>query len=249
MSPNLKITGPCGIETQRLVLENHSDGTIVRLDDIFSNAKIKILTLKRDFNYKPDNINLKNNTNYSCNIETLRLINFWQRSKTCIIRTNDVMNHCVIEMLNLHRSVINLLIDIDLCKFNKNKRWIDAIETVLLKKYYHNLKNVNILIKIQKKNIIQLFNMLKKNVNILKYQFKKLNFGLIITYETIEYFTHTFEWNPEIDGKFLDLKEIELYHLFDQGEEDTLTDSQLENSAYDYDIHKENFDKFLNQWL
>ena len=189
------------------------------MKNIFSNSKIKVLTCGWDFNTsKLDQTD--------CDIKTLRLL-------------SNHLDKPVIEALNLHKSLINLTMKIRIL-LNETK-WRTIIEKVLLKQEYHNLKNVNILItRIQKNNIIQLFDMLKKNIGILKHQFNKLNFGLQISCETtnIEYIlTHTFEWNCQIDRNFLDAKQQELLHMHCQ-----------EKPARSIQ-HEKNFNTLLNQWL
>ena len=157
-----------------------------------------------------------------CNIHTLRLL-----------RTH--MDKQVIETLNLHKSLINLTITI--YKPANHGNWMRTIEKILLKQDYHYLKNVNILItRMQKNNVKQLFDMLKKNIGILKHQFNKLNFGFQIS-DQDEYFKHTFEWNSQIDGKFLDQKQQKLLDC----QEDSESEKMVE--------HKNNFDKLLNEWL
>ena len=222
-----RITGPCGIETEHLVVETYPYGDRVQVADIFCNSKMKILTCKRDFRVDVSKLNTIN-CNY--NIETLRLINFCHRSHTSIC-----INDSLIEKLNLHKSIINLTVEISMwwC----NKAWLDTIETILLKQHFHNLKNVNILIAVKKENIYKLFDMLKKNVNILKHQFNKLNFGLKVVCKT-KNFKHTFEWNAGIDAKFLDTKQKEL-----------LDHQANQEINHEPNVHEENFDKLLSQWL
>ena len=225
----LKVTGPRGgIETEHLVVQTHADCDIVEMTDIFCNSKMKILTFKDGCNV---DVSKLDGIDCNCNIETLRLINFYRYSHTSIC-----INDSLIEKLNLHKSIINLTVEISMwwC----NKAWLDTIETILLKQHFHNLKNVNILIAVKKENIYKLFDMLKKNVNILKHQFNKLNFGLKIVYQARKYFKHTFEWSARIDAKFLDAKQEEL--LRHQANQEI-------NGQHKTD--KENFDKFLSQWL
>ena len=222
-----RITGPCGIETEHLVVETYPIGDIAEVADIFCNCKMKIFTCKRDFRV---DVSKWNAINCNYNIETLRLINFCQWSHTSIC-----INDSLIEKLNLHKSMINLTVQISMRL--GNTAWLDTIEKMLLKQHFHNLKNVNVLIEMKKKNICKLFDMLKKNVNILKHQFNKLNFGLDVVCET-KNFKHTFEWNADIDAKFLDTKQKE---LLDHEANQEINDEP--------NVHEENFDKLLSQWL
>ena len=238
---SMRITGPCGIETEHLIVQTHSYHDVrVELEDIFKNSKVKILTCYHDFNadiskLAIDNIkkNCNSNYNYNYNIDTLRLINFSAGSQTSIC-VNDNM----IQTLNLHKSLINLTINLIL-PFH-DKKWIKTIEKILLKQHYHNLKNVNVLMQIHGKNIKQLFDMLKKNVAILRHQFEKLNFGLKIQIpcQAGKYFTHTFQWNSGIDAKYLDAKQEKLSN-----------DQTYQEVNTEHDTHTKNFDKLLSQWL
>ena len=230
-----KITGPSCVETQNLILNQNRYGFTMQLEDMFCNPTIKTLTCKRDFRV---DISTLDKINCKCKIETLRLINFCAVSETSIC-----VNDTVIETLNLHRNVVNLTVEISYIFSNitNNKEWMKTIEKILLKQHYHNLKNFNLLIQLEKKNLKQLFDMLKKNVGILKRQFNKLNVGLKISDQTRNDFTHTFEWNCEIDCKFLDEKQQQL--LCHQAKQST--NEQFDDS----DMHKENFEKFLNCFL
>ena len=60
----------------------------------------------------------------------------------------------MIETLNLHKSLINLTIEIVIPEDSKEWRDPDAIEKILLKQRFHNLNNVNILMRMEKKHII-----------------------------------------------------------------------------------------------
>ena len=79
---------------------------------------------------------------------------------------------------------------------------LKSIESVLRKKCYFNLENVNILLEFcatEKYNHFEQFlNILKRNKQLLKYQFKQLNIGLFVdSYYIIK-------WNSTIDDKFID---------------------------------------------
>ena len=189
---DLRITGPRYIETQHLIMSTiHPDcplqGFLPTID---------VLTCNNAF-YMPqlDKIDC-------CTIDTLRLIDFREYScSSTVICINDK----VIETLNLHRNLVNLTIEINL----NASRWMKVIETILCKQYYHNLYNVNILIKMFDNKSNSVFQMLKKNVSILKHQFKQLNIGLRIVCDgCIKYCT--IEWNSQIDEKYLDRKEQEM---------------------------------------
>ena len=191
---NGEISGPRGIETEHLILGTMFNCLRVRMQNIFSNSKIKVLTCGCIWNFYTSKLDQTD-----CDIHTLRLI-------------DKYLDKSIIETLNLHTSVINLTIKVRTFTGWKNTKWMTKIEKVLLKQDYNNLKNVNIILtRIQSDTVEQLFNMLKKNIDILKHQFNKLNFGLKISCQTTKNnFMHTFELNSQIDSKFLDAKQQEL---------------------------------------
>ena len=154
-----------------------------------------------------------------CNIDTLRLIGFDTSSKTDIL-----VNDKLIQALNLHGNLVNLTIEVNTdfdtsfltiepkAEENVNiSKWMKAIEKILRKQHYHNLKNVNLLIEISDQDVEQIFNLLKANVSILKYQFNQLNIGLKMNGIVTHWPNYcTIEWNQQIDEKFLDKKQQEM---------------------------------------
>ena len=164
-------------------------------------SAIDVLTCKYSLNItKLDKIDC------NCNIDTLRLIYFsgYDNGDIC-------MNDKLIEALNLHRNLINLTIEMNIVLNHETNtthigRWMKAMETILCKQYYHKLKNVNILIRMYEKDINYVFNKLKKNISILKHQFKQLNIGI----KTVSGKFCTFEWNQQIDAKYLDQQRQEM---------------------------------------
>ena len=113
-------------------------------------------------------------------IKTLRLLNF---DDNCCF---DVLNNKnVIQSLNLLKSCKNLLVQIDLtdvslrdnsCKMEK------VIKSIFQKECYYNLDNVNLLLELNHCHIDWIFALLKRDVKILKHQFKQLNIGITIYY-------------------------------------------------------------------
>ena len=198
-----RVTGPCYIEAEHNVCDNFAAYRLF--------STIRVLTCSGGFS----NLNFDKIQNVDCNynIDTLRLIDFTAYSN------NDIcLNDKLIQQLNLHRSLANLTIDIDMTNSRYNEKGraddvascIKCIETILCKQHYHNLKNVNILIKMYSNDIECVFNLLKRNVSILKHQLNnQLNIGLQIEYDFI--IEHcTFEWCPQIDGNFLNKQKEEM---------------------------------------
>ena len=132
------------------------------------------------------------------NIETLGLRNFYQASNYDICN-----NKHVIESLNLQHSLKNLKLSIG---FSMGDHVLTqcqkkAIELILTKEHFHKLENVIILLTSSNKSIDWVFKMLKKNVQLLKYQFKQCTIGLNVRHFG---WCHILEWNKEIDKRHLD---------------------------------------------
>ena len=144
----------------------------------------------------------------TCNIGTLRLIDFDDNSHTNICDIESV-----IKSLNLSQSLANLTLDLNMVIYHHV--WMLAIEKILLKKYYHNLQNVNLLLTISNKGTIApLFQMLNKHCQILKYQFKQLNIGVQMwNWNSTFNKYYAFEWNTKIDQKFLNQKDKEIHYF------------------------------------
>ena len=202
-----KITCPRFIEAEQLILTNVcqrlAEYACAQLQRSFST--IRVLTCIGTFNIrKLDKIS-------DCSIDTLSLISVFADNGTDICD-----NEKVVEALNLDSNLMNLTIEIDMwprmrrVTTNDMTRWIKCFETILCKKYYYNLKNVNMLIQICERDINHFFNMLKKNISILKCQFNQLNIGIRILCHDCTVHYCTFEWNPQMDEKYLDKQKQEM---------------------------------------
>ena len=84
------------------------------------------------------------------------------------------------------------------------------LESVLDKKYFYKLEDVNILacIDMNESTMNDFFGILTKRIDVLKYQFKQLIIGLCCSCESWEnndeqLYYFTFKWNNKIDEKFL----------------------------------------------
>ena len=231
------IKGPRFIETEHLLLHGYS--TDLPLQGLFGG--ISTLTCIWDFP-------IKKCTKINCNINTLRLIDFESRSHDYIC-----VNSNVIEALNLHKNLVNLTLNVDTRDnyhvLDTRTNWIKPIEVILSKRYYHNLKNVNLLLLILDTKLKSFFDMLKKNVEILKHQFKQLNIGLVVYKHGIGYNIrvgyengigpkyYTIEWNPKMDTEALRQKEIEIHN------DDTSIYLNDQTNVY-----KLKYDQWVRQW-
>ena len=159
------------------------------------------------------------------NIETLRLLDFEDDLRYSL---HILHNTNVIESLNLHNSCKNLLVQLDISVVGivENSYKIDTIiESILKKEHYYSLENVNLLLKSRHSYIDWMFTLLKRNVKILKHQFKQLNIGINIDHDPCLY--QVIEWNSNVDEKFL---------------------SERENVFDDDQQEKEKYDSLLQQW-
>ena len=203
-----RITGPRYIEAKHLILF-YIDNSFAA-QRLLSTMNNNILTCHLHFNIGRLN-------KIDCYIDTLRLIGLGRYGAADIL-----VNDKLIQAWNLHRNLVNLTIEVNFdiavrmykqkTKVNVNIfQWMKVIEKILVKQHYHNLNNANILIKTSDQDIDQIFNLLKQHVSILKYQFNQLNIGLrMICIATGCTKYCTFEWNQEIDEKFLDKKQQEM---------------------------------------
>ena len=165
-------------------------------------SNIHVLTCNDHFNIRLSEAKTPKN----CHIGTLRLINFTVRWCPQICVSNKV-----IEALNLHQNLNNFTLQLQLGNMNPEhpafKSWMDAIDKILRKEYYHQLKNVNVLLTISNKTVAieAFFEILKKNCQILKYQFEQLNVGLEISCLTNSscFAYYVFVWSPTMDKKML----------------------------------------------
>ena len=193
-----RTTGPRYIEAEHLILGGIRNSFPAQR--LLSTINVHVLTCNDDFNgskfHKID-----------CNIDTLRLIGF----VTCYSKTDIVVNDKLIQALNLHRNLVNLTIELVVNPDTNVSQWMKAIEKILSKQHYHNLKNTNILVIASGQDIHNIFHILKENISILKHQFNQLNIGLQIFGAGNNWTKYcTFEWNSQIDEKFLDKKQQEM---------------------------------------
>ena len=188
-----------------------------------SNIGVDSIGMKR---FDNNNNNNKDDNN-QIQIKTLRLMNFDIQHDSKIIT-----NESVIKILNLDNSLKNLTL---------GYQWdgvtgVQAFEKQILKKqYYHNLENVNILVNSNSsESIDEFFELLKKNIQLLKHQFKQLNIGLCMpsaASDKDKYYI--LQWNSKITDKYLDNQ----HELFVQND-NISNNTQL----------KEKYQKLANQW-
>ena len=181
------LTGPRYIEAEHLILYNLQNTFTAQ--NLFST--IDVLTWKRQLDIsKLGNIA----------IDTIRLIDVtgYGEKDICV-------NDKVIEASNLHRTLANLTMNINMRQNQmiQIQRWMNCIKAILRKQYYHNLKNVNILLEMRKEHVDSVFDMLKENVSISKHQFNQANIGLKIVFSQHCTKFCTFEWSTQVDEKFL----------------------------------------------
>lgn len=213
-------------------------GMQIDLDDILH---IRVLTCKHGVIF-PDHV-MSNNDNTCAvangkggrrgNIETLRLLHLREGSRF------DILNNVnVIQSLNLHRSCKNLFVDIDITHATLNDKLYKVIESTLKKEYYYSLENVNLLLALTQRQIDWVFALLKRNVKILKHQFKQLRIGInVIGINTCMY--QIIEWNSKVDEKFLN----QCKSLFD---DDQLHSLKCQDQQ---EYEKNKYDMLLGQWL
>ena len=171
----------------------------------------RILTIIGDWNSPLPYIQkYQNQLMSNCQIDTLKLIKYANKN------FDLCLNEEIIESLNLDKNLSNLKIDFTFFEnddgddkkcFHLNFDYgLPAIEAVLTKKYFHNLKNVNILLHFGSSiHVEKFFKLLTKHVKLLKYQFECLNISLHICDDNncnIET-CNAFEWNSQIDEKWL----------------------------------------------
>ena len=183
------------IETKHLSIARVNNMVIQRITTGCLMSSIRVLTIEKY-------LHVSTMKQFNCNIDTLRLLNFDVNSKPYICNNNNI-----IESLNLQQSLVNLTLQlyIGFCdeKGNPFKEWIDAIDKILIKEYYHHLKNVNILVDLSPATIKPFFQILKKNCKVFKDQFKQLNIGVKMDSFSSYHYYYTFSCNfNTIDEKF-----------------------------------------------
>ena len=201
---------PCYIHAKHVCL---SGMKVDLTDDKFltneCNPGMKILSIDGGIEFITNNdgksINL--NINRGLEIETMRLVSLYTRFG-CPICNKKV----VIDSLNLQNSLKNLTIEFGICFDKKFNTEIQTFENVFKKKYCYNLKNVNIIIPIDKnKSIDWFFQLLKENQAILKHQFKQLNIAIVKWDENEnEALYFVLEWNNKMNDKSLNQEKTQL---------------------------------------
>ena len=155
---------------------------------------------------KRNTTNQVNVNNQSLGIETLRIILFRLNENTILLNDKNV-----IESLNLHNSLKNLTLELEIAA--NTKKWFVALRDILRKEYYYNLENVNILIEdISETQFITFFKILKENKHILQYQFKQLNIGFRIATRHLHHYD-VLMWNHKMNDKFLNKKMDSILHV------------------------------------
>ena len=190
------INGPRFIESQHVCIFCST----IDCNDLMNTStkcypRLKTITFEADIKFNNvDNIN--SDTNAIVNqsqllqypeIETMRLLNCWSSVDIC-------NNETLIESLNLHKSLKNLMLEMDTTQMaisnirDDFKQWMKAIGHILEKQYYHNLENVNILLDTytgeEFEFIDDFFKVLKQNQQLLKHQFRQFNIGIHTRDET-----------------------------------------------------------------
>ena len=169
------------------------------------NPGMKILTIERwidfvtinDHNSIYKSINIIKNLDRGLEIETMRLISYWNHENPYFFN-----NKMVIDSLNLQNSLENLTMELVMQPIYVHQ--VEALENVMLKRYYYNLENVNIMIEIDDNtSMVWFFELLQKNQQILKHQFKQLNIAIVknIIFQQKVYFV--FEWNTNMNEERL----------------------------------------------
>ena len=118
------------------------------------------------------------------------------------IQSDDICNNkSVIDTLNLQNSLKNFMLHINInCTDNQTlNKWQNVIESIVKKEHFYKLQNFSILLDVENQHIDWIFKILKKNVQLLKYQFKQFIIGLNIEHSHY----HVLEWNTQIDKKYL----------------------------------------------
>ena len=156
------------------------------------------LTCDYNIRFKNKNVRLSENkeNTKNINIETLRLRYFNDHS------SDDICNdNIVIEALNLQNSLKNFMLKMRINRTDNQSlnKWQNVIESIVKKEHFYKLENFIILLNVEKKHIDWVFKMLKKNVQLLKYQFKQFIIGLHVA----DSHYHVLEWNTQIDKKYL----------------------------------------------
>lgn len=148
---------------------------------------LKVLTFGVDTKILHENRRIKSTVNshvhptIDMQIHTLGLINCHDSCWQSFLQNKYSIN----DILNLTNSLRNLTICLVMWWPHMWHMHMKSIENVLQKKYYYNLQNVNILIKLSLQlnkvyvanEIDRIVDIFKTHKNVLKQQFTKLNVG------------------------------------------------------------------------
>ena len=210
----------------------HLWNTVIDLPDWDWNHNSSLTTISCEWSFFWKYEKMKND--YSGRIETLRLINTTlNRFET----TDDdkVKAQKLAESLNLHNSVKRLTT----CEtIGGTDEWEDfepRMLSILSKKRYLNLENVNILFEMEfggeefDECLDLIFAFFEQHAKILQYQFKELNIG----FEYHEKY-QIIEWDCNVDDKKLDQERQKWY--------------QLDHLPLENQKNKEKYYKLMYQW-
>ena len=186
-------------------------------------------------------------------IQTLRLIDFYHsNSNQYMLLTNEK----VIEILNLHHSVRNMTVGVTLYSndFPYPGSWKKILSNLLTKKYYFNLLNINILLRMYirvneyslsglQTLVDWMFGILRENKNVLKYQFKQLRIGIQ---------SSGFFHNPLIERCYViefnqDAKTNDIDKVLDDYK--AKCDVSLKQSISDYLSSYKEYQEMKHQWV
>ena len=182
-------------------------------------------------------------------IETLRIIKLlytYRKPKEIILLKNEK----VIEILNLHNSVKNITVGIIFYDLAHQGDCKTILSNLLMKKYYFNLVNVNIVLCVYQdslssvKTVIDwMFGILMENKNVLKYQFKQLRIGIQ---------SQGFNRNPSLERCYVfELNKDDKINDIDKFSNDykAKCDESLEQSKLEYQSSCKKYQEMKHQWL
>ena len=202
------------------------------------NPSVKILTCQCSVGFAFD-INNKNDGehNHNYNIQTLRLMHFTKDSNCDICDSNTL-----IKGLNLHQSVKNLIVDIDLTwsGFNAHRNlemWKNVIERILKKEKFQSLENIVVSLTIDMQGIDWIFQLLNKYEELLKYQFKQM----IVAFTTMVSFERSVYHQFEINSGIKDVNTL-------LNENQRMCEKKYDNRRQYHDVNKDAYDNLISQW-
>ena len=206
MVHKMRILGTAAMTSPRYIVSKHvwmQLTTVDLTDDKFltneCNPGMKILTIEQEVRFITNNDSRSIITNRGLQIETMRWLWCWNW-----VHLGICSEKVVILSLNLQITLKNLTIEFPLRHSDGYDNQKTVLENVFRKKYYHNLENVNIIVDIpENESIDWLFNLLKENQKILKYQFRHLNIAMVKNVEYPRKVYFVLEWNKNVDDKHL----------------------------------------------